>query len=258
MSLAAAWVGTSWKMNKDLAAARAYIDVLNEADWPSTTLVQPFVIPPTTALSAVRDRLLPHNPVLLGAQNVHWEDSGAWTGEVSVPQARDAGARLVEIGHSERREWFGETDHTVNLKVRATLRHGLIPLVCVGEPREIFEAGGSVDHVQHQVHAALRGVDKVAGLLVAYEPIWAIGEYGQAAAPDDVQDVFAALAGDWGSRGVRLLYGGSVSTSNAVDLLLGVPGLDGLFVGRAAWSPEGFLDLLDLTTRTVESRLPRH
>jgi triosephosphate isomerase len=250
------WVGTSWKMNFTLAEARAYARALAATDasrWPG---VQPFVIPPATALAAVREVLGPDSPVLLGAQNAHWEDSGAWTGELSVPQVADAGAQLVEIGHSERRENFGETDGTVNLKVRATLRHGLIPLVCVGEPQEIFARGGSTEYVLAQVRAALDGVSELDRMLLAYEPIWAIGEHGRPAAPKDIAEVFAALAADLGGRVQAVLYGGSVDSSNAVATLA-IDGVDGLFVGRSAWTSEGYLHLLDLVasgTRTSPDR----
>jgi triosephosphate isomerase len=239
------WVGTSWKMSKTLDQARAYARTLAATDpgrWPD---IQPFIIPPATALAAVSGVLGPHSHILLGAQNAHWEDSGAWTGEVSVPQVADAGATLVEIGHSERREYFAETDTTVNLKVVATLRHGLTPLVCVGEPAAVFASGASVDHVRRQVRAALAGVGDTSGVLLAYEPIWAIGAGGRPAAPSDIGDVFAALTAEWGGAVRGVLFGGSVDPSNARSIL-GVEGVDGLFVGRAAWDVDGFIGLLDL------------
>ncbi|GHS84772.1 triosephosphate isomerase [Actinomycetota bacterium] len=243
------WLGTSWKMTKTLADATAWARAVAAAHWAGLPTVRPFVLPPATALTAVRDVLV-GSPVEVGAQNAHWADAGAWTGEVSVPQVRDAGAVLVEIGHSERRAWFGETDRTVNLKVHATLRHGLTALVCVGEPEAAFRAGRSVEHVLAQTRAALADVTDLGRVLVAYEPVWAIGEQGRPARPDEVAGVVAALAAEVGPAGVRLLYGGSVDTSNAADLLA-VPGLDGLFVGRAAWAAEGFLALAALAATAV-------
>lgn len=239
------WVGTGWKMNKTLAEARAYAQVLAATEpgrWPG---VQPFILPPATALTSVSAVLGPRSHILMGAQNAHWEDAGAWTGEVSVPQVADAGAQIVEIGHSERRAYFAETDETVNLKVAATLRHGLTPLVCVGEPADIFAAGGSVAHVVGQVRAALDGVGDLGGVVVAYEPIWAIGAHGRPATKDDIADVFAALAAEWGGAVRGVLYGGSVNPANALATL-DVDGVDGLFVGRAAWDVDGFVALLDL------------
>jgi triosephosphate isomerase len=239
------WVGTSWKMNKTLAQARDYAETLAATDpgrWPG---VQPFILPPATALASVSAVLGPSSHVLVGAQNAHWADDGAWTGEVSVPQVADAGATIVEIGHSERRAFFAETDETVNLKVKATLRHGLTPLVCVGEPEGVFAAGDSVLHVLDQVRAALDGVGDVSSVVLAYEPIWAIGSGGRPAAPSDIAEVFAALRAEWGDSVKGVLFGGSVNPGNALATL-GVEGVDGLFIGRAAWDVTGFIGLLDL------------
>ena len=248
------WVGTSWKMTKTLAEARAYAEGLRAAArpgrWPG---IQPFVIPPATALTTVRDALPPSSGVLLGAQNAHWEDAGAWTGEVSVPQVADAGAAIVEIGHSERREHFGDTDDVVNRKVAATLRHGLVPLLCVGEPDEVKLAGGSVEHVLAQVDAALAGIGDLSRVLVAYEPVWAIGEHGRPAEPGDVADVVAALAERWGARIAGILYGGSVSLTNAAELLF-VPDVTGLFIGRAAWDVDGYVAILDAVAQHSDVR----
>ncbi|WP_315969743.1 triose-phosphate isomerase [Cellulomonas timonensis] len=244
MAAGATWVGTSWKMTKTLAESVAYARALAAVDSSRWAGTQPFIIPPATALAAVRDTLGHQSQVLLGAQNAHWEDAGAWTGELSVPQVADAGARLVEIGHSERREHFGETDHTVNLKVRAALRHGVRPLVCVGESDQVFRSGGSVEHVRRQARAALAGVGDPSQVLIAYEPVWAIGAGGRSARPEDIAEVFAALRAEFGSAVEGLLYGGSVTLGNAAQTLK-VPAVDGLFVGRAAWAVDDFIALLD-------------
>lgn len=239
------WVGTSWKMNKSLAEARDFargVAAAGPGRWPG---VQPFVIPPATALSTVRDVLDPG--VLIGAQNAHWADAGAWTGEISIPQVADAGARMVEIGHSERREHFAETVETTRLKVAATLRHGLIPLLCIGEPQSVKDAGGSVDFILEQAAGALDGLtrDQLARVLIAYEPIWAIGAAGRPATPDELAEPFRALEEVYGAAVEAVLYGGSVSPRNA-RTLLEIDGVSGLFVGRAAWQVEGFLELLDI------------
>lgn len=246
------WVGTSWKMNKSLAEARDYAHRLAQAAktrrWPGVT---PFIVPPATAISAVAETLGPDSPVELGAQNAHWEDSGAWTGEVSMSQVRDAGAQLVEIGHSERRTHFGETDRTVNLKIRAAQRHGLLSLLCVGEGLEDFHRGRSVSHVVSQTGAALAGLDRTDDVLIAYEPVWAIGEGGRPARPDDVAAVFAALADQYGAEVAGVIYGGSVNRDNAAELL-DVRGNSGLFVGRAAWEVGGFLAILDTASHHLD------
>lgn len=240
------WVGTSWKMNKLRGEANDYAQQLKAVaaqGWPG---VQPFVIPPATSLALVSD-ILADSPVRVGAQNAHWEDAGAWTGEVSVPQVKDAGATVVEIGHSERREFFGETDETVNRKVLATLTHGLTPLVCFGEPLEVFSGGGSIAHVMKQVERALENVGDLGEVLLAYEPIWAIGEKGRPARPEDIAPVIAALAQEWGGKVKGLLYGGSVSLGNAKELL-DIPGVDGLFIGRSAWQVDGFIEILNIAS----------
>lgn len=237
------WIGTSWKMTKLQAEAQIYAARLRDSTCPAG--VRRFVIPGFTAISTVASTLGTGSDVLVGAQNAHWEDAGAWTGEVSVPQVKDAGARLVEIGHSERRTNFNETDETVNLKVRSVLAHGLIPLVCVGEPDEVFRAGQSADFIVGQAIAALDGVTDTSTVLLAYEPIWAIGDGGRPALPEDIEASFAALKDAVGSRVQAVLYGGSVSLDNAAETLT-VPGVDGLFVGRSAWDVEGYLSLVEL------------
>jgi len=239
------WIGTSWKMTKTLAEARDFATALGDAGperWPG---VQPFVIPPATALTTVREVL--GSGILLGAQNAHWEDAGAWTGEVSVPQVADAGARMVEIGHSERREHFGETVATTRLKVAATLRHGLVPLLCIGEPEAVKDAGGSAQFILDQAAGALDGLaeEALARVLIAYEPIWAIGAAGRPATPEELAEPFRALTEAYGGRVAAVLYGGSVSPANA-RALLRIDGVDGLFVGRAAWQVEDFRELLDI------------
>jgi triosephosphate isomerase len=241
-------VGTSWKMNKTLAEAIAYVDALVDLGVPSS--VEAFVLPAHTALAAVRDRLPQNCGIRLGAQNAHWAPEGAGTGEISMRMVRDAGATIVEIGHSERRAEFGETDEAVARKVAAALSHELTPLVCVGEPRSVREAGEAEDFVEAQVRAALsRVVGADAGSVVfAYEPVWSIGEGGVPASPAEVAPVVVAIrramTENLTGEG-RVLYGGSVDETNAADMLAG-SGADGLFVGRAAWSAAGFARLLGL------------
>ncbi len=256
------WVGTSWKMTKTIGEALGYVDAVlaglqGTGAGPSAG-VQPFVLPAHTALAAVRDRLGAGSALLLGAQNAHWGAEGAGTGEVSMRMAADAGAQLVEVGHSERRAAFGETDETVALKVRAALDAGLRPLVCVGEPEPVREAGDEVAFVGAQVAAALAPVrpDERGRVLLAYEPVWAIGEHGRRPDVAEVAPVLADVArlGADGAEGGApvVLYGGSVDQENAAALLAD-PATDGLFVGRAAWEPEGFLGLLALAARAAAS-----
>ncbi|NAZ37852.1 triose-phosphate isomerase [Rubellimicrobium sp. CFH 75288] len=249
------WVGTSWKMNKTRAEARAFAEALRAAEPGGDGRIRRFVIPPFTALAEVC-AVLEGSSVLVGAQNGHWEDAGAWTGEVSMPQIRDCGAGLVEIGHSERRTHFGETDDTVALKVAAALRHGLLPLVCVGESAEDRDGGRADAVLARQAEAALRPAAEAGGeILLAYEPVWAIGTGGIPAEPayaEDRQARLAEVARAVLGRPVPVLYGGSVTAENCAALIA-CPHVDGLFVGRAAWAVEGYLEIL----RRVAAALPR-
>ena len=250
------WVGTSWKMTKTLAEARAFIDEV--AAVPVPTGITAFVIPAHTALAAVRDRLPPHSPILLGAQNAHWGPEGAVTGEISMRMAADAGAQLVELGHSERRANFGETDETVAAKVAAAVQFGLTPLVCVGESSEVRQQGDAESFVVDQVLAAVAGLhpDQVGEVLFAYEPVWAIGTSGRPATRTEIAPVMAAMATATagveadGSGARALLYGGGVHPSNAAGLLAD-PNVHGLFVGRAGWTARGFRDLLALAAGSL-------
>lgn len=250
MSAPQVWVGTGWKMNKTIAEAVDYVRELAAATIPDR--VQAFILPPHTALAAVRHELPAGSPVLIGAQNAHWGSEGAQTGEISMRMAADAGAVMVEIGHSERRASHGETDETVCLKVRAALDAGLIPLVCVGESGVDRDDGTAEMSVLTQVRRAFEDVrpSEVARMIVAYEPVWAIGEDGRAATVEETAPVMAAIASELHSRsdgagGGTLLYGGSVNCDNAATLL-DDPNTDGLFVGRAAWSAAGLLALIDI------------
>ena len=250
------WIGTSWKMTKTLAEAGAFVDTLLAAG-PPPGGIQPFFLPPLTALATVREQLGPDSGYLLGAQNADWADEGPRTGEVSMRMVADAGAHLVEIGHSERREAFGETDAIVARKVTAALAAGLRPLVCVGESAEVRRRAEQRDHLVAQTRAALAGVAPASlpNVLVAYEPIWAIGAAGRPARPDEIADEMAAIREVLDAAGDRdhpapLLYGGSVNRDNAPELL-DTPGLDGLFIGRAAWAAADFLDLISTAHRQV-------
>lgn len=252
------WVGTSWKMNKTLAEAAAFVDELLAARVPPG--IQPFVLPAHTALASVRARVPRNSRLVIGAQNAHWGPEGAETGEVSMRMVADAGASLVELGHSERREAFGETNATVAAKAAAAVRAGLTPLVCVGEPLEVRRAGGASEFVAGQVTAALSQLEaaEAARVLVAYEPIWAIGEHGVPATQEEIAPVMALIAATvaavaGGESPLAVLYGGGVGPRNAAELL-GDPRTDGLFVGRAGWTAAGFVELLQLCAPFAAAR----
>ncbi len=239
-------------MNKTLREAEAYAVALRDYVAARRPRVNVFIVPPFTALSAVH-RMVKGSAVHLAAQNMHWESAGAWTGEISPAMLRDAGVEVVELGHSERRAHFAETDDTVNRKVRAALAHGLRPLVCVGETAAERAAGAAHESVARQVKIAVAAVpaESVRDVLIAYEPVWAIGSGGIPADPADVNRLHAtirrALAeahGGPATAGVPVLYGGSVNLDNLTGFAA-QPLVDGLFIGRAAWDVTSFLACID-------------
>ncbi len=252
------WIGTSWKMNKTLAQARVFADGLNAANPAADTRIQRFVIPPFTAVRDVKT-MLDRTSVKVGAQNMHWADDGAWTGEVSPVMLRDCGLDLVELGHSERRAHFGETNETVGRKVQAAVRHGLIPLICIGETLAEKQAGRAQDVLVAQLHGALgflTGMQRQAQILLAYEPVWAIGVNGTPATADYADarqaEIIAAAGEMLGSR-IPCLYGGSVNPDNCAELIA-CPHVDGLFIGRSAWDVAGYLNILAICAEALERK----
>lgn len=249
------WVGTSWKMNKTLAEAKVFAEGLKAADGSRNPRIQRFVIPPFTAVREVK-ALLADTSVKVGAQNMHWADEGAWTGEVSPVMLKDCNLDLVELGHSERREHFGETDETVGLKTEAAVRHGLVPLICIGETLADRESGRADEVLAKEVRGALgklQGAQKQAEILLAYEPVWAIGEKGIPATAEYANArhaEIAKVAEDVLGRRIPCLYGGSVNPGNCEELIA-CPDIDGLFIGRSAWKVEGYLDILARCAATI-------
>jgi triosephosphate isomerase len=242
------WIGTSWKMNMTLHEAEHFARALAEADGERDPRLQRFVIPPFTAVREVK-KILAGTSVKTGAQNMHWADSGAWTGEISPLMLTDCHLDMVELGHSERRAHFGETDETVGLKVDAAVRHGLIPLICIGETLAEREAGRASEVLHSQVRGALgklKTEQRTAQILLAYEPVWAIGDGGIPATSDYAdarQAEISAVAEDMLGRRIPCLYGGSVNPDNCEELIR-CPHVDGLFIGRSAWKVEGYVDIL--------------
>lgn len=252
------WVGTSWKMNKTLAEAMAFAGALADADPIRDPTIQRFVVPPFTAVREVKARLAGAS-VKVGAQNMHWDEEGPWTGEVSPVMLTDCGLDLVELGHSERRAHFGETDATVGLKVAAAVLHGLTPLICIGETLADREAGRADAVLATQTRAALDRIPagwREVPVLLAYEPVWAIGVNGIPATADyaDARHArIATIARDVMGRDVPCLYGGSVNPDNCAELTA-CPHVDGLFIGRSAWTVEGYLDILARCAAILDRR----
>ena len=242
-------IAANWKMHKTHLEAIQVVQKLSYLlDQTDTDRVEVVVCPPFTALRSVQtlidsDRLA----YGLGAQDVHWQDQGAFTGEVSPPMLEALKVDYVVVGHSERRAMFGDTDETVNKKVRAVLAHRMAPILCVGETLQERDVGATEDRVTTQVRAALAGVEAgdAANVVIAYEPIWAIGT-GRNAEPSDAGQVIALirrsvgeLAGAEVAQGMRIQYGGSVKAGNIRDFMAH-PEIDGALVGGASLDPEEF------------------
>jgi triosephosphate isomerase len=241
------WIGTSWKMNKLRADAHQFALALLASPMAKTAAAQLFVIPPHPYVFDVAG-LLQSTRVRVGAQNMHWEDQGAWTGEISPLMVKDCGATLVEIGHSERRKFFNETDETVALKTQAAVRHGLTALVCIGDTKAEYDSGKTAEALERQVRGLLKYVARQAAgnVIIAYEPVWSIGEGGTPASPEFANEQhikIAALVESITGAALPLLYGGSVNPQNCVALAA-QSHIDGLFIGRSAWDAKGYIDII--------------
>ena len=245
-------LAANWKMHKTIAEAVAFTEAFLPlaADANHAEIV---IAPPFTALAAVAAACRGTNVAVAG-QDVHWEDHGAFTGEVSVAMLAEAGASHVIVGHSERRQFFGETDATVNRRVQAVLAGELTPIVCVGETLDQREAEQTEAVLDRQIAGGLAGLDAAAigTIVVAYEPVWAIGT-GRTATPEQAQAVhahirgrLAGLAGDEAAERCRLLYGGSVKPGNAAELAA-QPDVDGALVGGASLDPQSFAQIVAAT-----------
>ncbi len=242
-------VVANWKMYGTLAEGRTLAAQVREG-FKRPRGVEVVLCPPFTALAAVAETLA-GSVIGVGAQNCHWEASGPFTGEVSPAMLAELGCRLVILGHSERRQQFGETDGQVNLKVRAVLAHGLTPLLCVGESAQERSQGLTFNTVEGQLRAGLAGLppDPLARCAVAYEPIWAIGT-GVNATPAQASEVHGYLRGLLSelaskeiAQAVRILYGGSVKPENAAELMR-EPEIDGVLVGGASLQAATFLGIV--------------
>ncbi len=243
-------IAGNWKMNKTSVEARDLASKL--ISLVSGVKDREIVLgPPFTSLSAVAAAIKGTN-ILLSAQNMHWEDKGAFTGEISAEMLLDLGCKYVIIGHSERRQYFGETDETVNKKVKQALKKGLLPIMCVGETLAEREAGKLNDIIKRQVSGGLKDIvaDDMKKVVVAYEPVWAIGT-GKTATPEQANEVHALIRQTVKSlynadiaEGLRIQYGGSVTPDN-VSSLMAKPDIDGALVGGASLKPESFAALVN-------------
>ncbi|WP_449537547.1 triose-phosphate isomerase [Ferdinandcohnia sp. Marseille-Q9671] len=244
------WIGTNWKMTKTIAEGISYTSELKEIANELTPDIELFIIPSHTALIEIKKEI-GDSRIKLGAQNMHWEDIGAYTGEISPKMLDEIGLDLVELGHSERRQYFNENDVDINKKVVAALKYGMKPLVCIGENMKQKNNGISREVLSAQLKVCLKGLteDQAQQVLVAYEPVWAIGENGIPADSQYVGEIHSFLRETLlemfpeNGKDIPLLYGGSVNLENSLEYIDHLD-VNGLFVGRTAWNMETFTVLL--------------
>ena len=242
----------NWKMNLGPSEARAYVakflPLASRLDGRRL-----WFFPPAVSIAAVADAMKDRPDVTIGAQNVHWEPKGPFTGGISIPMVTEAGARATLVGHSERRHLFGETDEQVGKKTRAALGAGITPLVCVGETLAERDGGRTEQVITRQIGAVLQALRPAdwERVVLAYEPVWAIGT-GKNATPDDAAQVHELIRMELGRNSVEarvpILYGGSVNAEN-VALLLTRPQIDGVLVGGASLNPEGWAEVIEKGSR---------
>lgn len=242
-------IAGNWKMFKTNAEAIQLAREINMAT-SDITKTQMLICPPFTALKTVYD-VIKDSAIGLGAQNMHWEKEGAFTGEVSAGMIKSTGANYVIIGHSERRQYFGETEDTVNKKVKAAIDSGLRPIVCVGESLEQREDNVTMRIIEKQIRGGFKDLtqNEIKQVIVAYEPVWAIGT-GKTATPEQAQEVhlqirslMEELFGDEIAGNLRIQYGGSVKPANA-ESLLSQPDIDGALVGGACLKADSFSEII--------------
>jgi triosephosphate isomerase len=240
-------IAGNWKMNTDAASARELVEGIKAAGVSDARGIEKVLCPPFVYLPLVAEAAR-GTTLAVGAQDLHWEEKGAFTGEVSATMLGDFATHVI-IGHSERRQYFGETDESVNKKLRAALDHGLTPIVCVGETGEERNAGRMQGVLRTQVSGALADITLLDSAVIAYEPVWAIGT-GVAATADDANEAIAfiraevaASQGDATAQAVRILYGGSVTPANVAELVA-QPEVDGGLVGGASLVAESFAQLV--------------
>jgi triosephosphate isomerase len=242
------FVAGNWKMNKTVAEARELVSKMS-AQLSEVAKVEKVLCPPFTSLP-VLSAILEGSDIGLGAQNMHWEEKGAFTGEVAPGMVKEFCSYVI-IGHSERRAYFGETDENVNRKLRAALKFDLTPIVCVGETLDQYESGLTSEVVRRQISLGLADIDSAfsARLVVAYEPVWAIGT-GKASSGENANEVLAQvirpalsdLFGEETAQSIRILYGGSVTASNASEFFT-QPEIDGALVGGASLKADEFIGI---------------
>ena len=250
-------IAGNWKMNKTPAEAVALIkEIRAEIDGKNTAGCDVVACVPYVDLAVVLEACK-GSVIKVGAENVHWEKSGAYTGEISADMLKEIGVEYVIVGHSERRQYFGETDETVNKKIKALLAQGIAPIMCCGESLDVRDAGDTLAFIGEQVRLGWAGVgeEDIARSVIAYEPVWAIGT-GRAATPEQAQEacahirsVVADFAGADAASSMRILYGGSMNEGNG-ELFLPQPDIDGGLIGGASLDAKAFSTLVEMALKT--------
>ncbi len=244
------FIAANWKMNKVISETREFIELFSP-DVKEVSDVDIVLAPPFTSLTNAAE-MIKHTNIMLAAQDVFYEEKGAYTGEISPSMIKDVGCKFVIIGHSERRQYFKETDEIVNSKIKAAQKGGLSVIFCLGESLEEREEGKTFNIIEREMSKGLDGTD-IEDIVVAYEPIWAIGT-GKTATPDQAQEVHAfireKLRMKYGNKSddIRIIYGGSVTPEN-IDSLMACADIDGALVGGASLKPESFVRIVKFTKR---------
>lgn len=253
------FIAGNWKMHKNISEALELVRGIQDARVESSE-AEIVAIPPFTAISETA-KYLQGSSVQIGAQNLFWEESGAYTGEVSASMLKDVGCTYVVIGHSERRQYFGETNETVNKKIQTALAHELIPIMCIGESLEEKQNEETIKKVENQIEEGLEGIntDEFKNIVIAYEPIWAIGT-GLTATPDQAEEVhqfirnkLAEKYGNEASSCAIILYGGSVKPDNTFSLLK-QKDINGALVGGASLKTETFIEIVKEAIRAYKEK----
>ena len=239
------WIGTSWKMNHDLPATTKYINsLIKNSKYLKNSKINFFVIPPHTSLMMFKN-FKKKLPVMYGAQNMHWAEAGAYTGEISASMIKSCGCKIVELGHSERLKFFNENSNLINKKINLAIKHNLIPLICVGEKKLEKNLSKRKQVLKRQLDILFKKViNKKKLILIAYEPIWAIGKNNKAASIDYCNETMQYIRKIVSKKinKTKILYGGSVDEKNYKEFLKS-DYIDGIFIGRAALNANNFIKI---------------
>jgi triosephosphate isomerase len=254
-------VQSNWKMNKTFEDGLDYLSAIRSVESRFIGAVELVLCVPFTLLKTLADAAGGISCISMGAQNVHWEDKGAFTGEISAPMLKDAGARYCVVGHSERREYFADTDERVQWKAKACLKHGISPIVCIGESLKERKRGQTLAKLEHQFLTCFEGFtsQEMENTVIEYEPIWAIGS-GHVATPQQageahhfIREMIKKYHSEATALQTRIIYGGSVKVKNVLEMA-NARDTDGVGVGSDSWDVQNFIKIAELSAKSVSDR----